>query len=135
MLGADKSGALKIWDRATGREIAATRLSDVFIWLIRFSPDGKHLAVVGLRSRLFSGEVRILDAESGRELLALKGHTFTVLDAAFSPDGQRLATCSADRTVRLWDLAAGQEILRLRGHSPRRVLLSPRLWPGGARLG
>jgi WD40 repeat protein/serine/threonine protein kinase len=117
VLGTDKSGTLKIWERATGRVTAATRLNDVFVWRIRFSPDGKRLVVVGVRHQSLSGEVRILDAESGRELLVLKGHTLNVTDAAFSPDGQRLATCSLDRTVRLWDLAAGQEILTLRGHA------------------
>jgi WD40 repeat protein len=117
LLGTDKSGALKIWERATGRVTAATRLDNVFVWRIRYSPDGKRLVVVGVRHQSLSGEVRILDAESGRELLALRGHTLNVTDAAFSPDGQRLATCSLDRTVRLWDLAAGQEILTLRGHT------------------
>ena len=117
LLGADKSGALEIWDRATGRVIAETRLSNVYFMRIRFSPDGKRLVVVGVRLQSLAGDARILDAESGRELLALQGHTLNVMDAAFSPDGERLATCSVDRTLRLWDLTAGQEILTLRGHT------------------
>ena len=117
LLGVDKSGAMKIWARASGRETVATELNNVYVIRIRFSPDGKRLALVGNRIPSLVGEVRILDAESGRELLSLKGHTVNVLDADFSPDGQRLATCASDHTVRLWDLAAGQEILTLRGHT------------------
>jgi WD40 repeat protein/serine/threonine protein kinase len=113
LLGADTSGTLKIWDMATGREIAATKLTDVSILVAQFSADGKRLAVAGLLGRLVTGEVRILDAETARELWSLKGHTLVLQDVVFSPDGLRLATTSHDHTVRLWDLTAGQEILKL----------------------
>ena len=113
LLGADQGGALKIWDIATGREIAATALNGLLVLVARFSADGKRLAVAGFVGQLSTGEVRILDAGDAREVWSLRGHTLPVLDVAFSPDGHRLATTSADRTVRLWDLAAGQEILKL----------------------
>jgi WD40 repeat protein len=113
LLGVDQSGALKIWDIATGREIAATALTGILVQVARFSADGKRLAVAGFVGHLATGEVRILDAADAREVWSFKGHTLPVLDVAFSPDGHRLATTSADCTVRLWDLAAGQEILKL----------------------
>ena len=113
LLGADEYGTLKIWDVATGREIAATKLTGVLIMCARFSADGKRLAVAGLFGQLVTGEVRILDAETAREVWSLKGHTLLVSDVAFSPDGLRLATASNDQTVRLWDLTTGQEILKL----------------------
>ncbi|MFI5460516.1 MAG: protein kinase [Isosphaerales bacterium] len=113
LLGADEYGALKIWDIATGREIAATRLTGVLIQVARFSADGKRLAIGGLLGQLLTGEVRILDAEDAREIWSLKGHTLLVDDAVFSPNGLRLATASGDETVRIWDLGTGQEILKL----------------------
>jgi WD40 repeat protein len=114
LLGVDWGGALKIWDTATGREIAATALTDVFTLVAQFSADGKRLGVGGHHLESLTGEVRILDAESAREIWSFKGHTFAVRDLAFSPDGRRLATTSyMDGTVRLWDLTAGQEILKL----------------------
>ncbi len=114
LLGADEHGTLKIWDFATGREIAAAKLTGVLILCARFSADGKRLAVAGALGQLATGEVRILDAETAREVWSLKGHTLTVRDVVFSPDGLRLATASRnDGTVRLWDLTAGQEILKL----------------------
>jgi WD40 repeat protein len=113
LLGADEYGTLKIWDIATGREIAATRLTGVLIMCARFSSDGKRLAVGGFVGQLLIGDVRILDAETTREVWSLKGHTLLALDVVFSPDGLRLATTSGDHTVRLWDLTTGQEILKL----------------------
>jgi WD40 repeat protein len=113
LLAAAWDEALKIWDIATGREIAATKLTGVRIFCARFSPDGNRVAVVGNIRPLITGEVRILDAETAREILSLKGHATSVNDVAFSPDGHRLATCGWDETVRIWDLTAGQEILKL----------------------
>jgi WD40 repeat protein/serine/threonine protein kinase len=113
LLGADEYGTLKIWDIATGREIAATKLTGVLIMRARFSADGKRLAVAGLLGQLLTGDVRILDAETAREVCSLKGHTLMVGDVVFSPDGLRLATTSGDHTVRFWDLTTGQEILKL----------------------
>ena len=47
LLGVDVSGTLKIWDFATGREVAATNVDRRLCPQVRFSRDGKRLAVVG----------------------------------------------------------------------------------------
>jgi WD40 repeat protein len=121
LLAAYQGGTLKLWDAVSGDEIAATKLSGIYIDQVRFSPDGKRLAVVGNLRRLLTGEVRILDAESLQEIRSLKGHTLNVMDVVFTPDGQRLATASYDRTVRIWDLATGQETLKLSGYEAFRI--------------
>jgi WD40 repeat protein/serine/threonine protein kinase len=113
LVAADPAGRVRIWHVATGRELAAARLDDMFMTHVRFSPDGSRLVVVGYLSRLLTGEVRILDADDLRELARLKGHTLMVTDVAFHPDGQRLATASDDATVRVWDLSLGQQTLKL----------------------
>jgi len=92
---------------------AKTKLDSTYVMRMRFSRDGKRLAVLGHLTRFLLGEVRILDGESGREQCLLKDHTLNVCDGFFSPDGQRLATVSLDRTIRVWDLNTNQEILRL----------------------
>jgi WD40 repeat protein/serine/threonine protein kinase len=124
-LAAWDAGAFKTWDLATGREIGPIDLKDVYISSLRFSPDGKQLAVVVGRGdpRLFGSlvtmvqpEVLILDAESGREVFPpLKGHAGRVLYLRFSPDGKRLATVGRYGPVRIWDIATGQETLTLKG--------------------
>jgi WD40 repeat protein len=115
LLGAGMSGNLKLWEFASGREVAATTLARMYIDMIRFSRDGTRVAVVGNRLGLLTGEVHILDAGSAREIWSLRGHILVAVDADFSPDGRRLVTASADRTVRIWDLGTGQEILKLSG--------------------
>ncbi len=112
LLSVDVSGNLKLWDFATGREVAAATLPGLYVRKIQFSRDGKRLAVTGATRPLEIGEVRILDAETAREVWSLKGHALRVEDADFTPDGLRLATASLDQTVRLWDLSTGQEILK-----------------------
>jgi WD40 repeat protein/serine/threonine protein kinase len=132
LLGANQSGVVRIWDPATGREIAATTLpGGSYIDTIRYSRNGELLAVVGHRRPVMTGEVRILDAASARELRSLRGHALNVLDADFSPDGRRLVTAGADRTIRFWDLGTGQESLKLSGDP---LVSTIRLVSGGRRL-
>jgi WD40 repeat protein/serine/threonine protein kinase len=132
LIGANESGVLKIWDFATGREIAATTLpGGSYVDTVRYSRNGALVAVVGHRRPVMTGEVRILDAGSAREIWSLRGHTLNVIDADFSPDGRRLATASADRTVQFWDLDTGQEILKLSGDP---LVSTVRFSSGGRRL-
>jgi WD40 repeat protein/tRNA A-37 threonylcarbamoyl transferase component Bud32 len=113
LLSVDVSGNLTLWDFATGREVAATKLTGgLYVRKVRFSRDGKRVAVTGTIRPLQTGDLRILDAETAREVWSLKGHSLRVEDADFTPDGLRLATASFDQTVRLWDLSTGQEILK-----------------------
>jgi WD40 repeat protein/serine/threonine protein kinase len=109
----DESGAVKFWDVGSGSLTATAKLGGMYVTRMRFSPDGKRLAVVGSLVQILSGEVRILDTDSGREIYSLKGHTLNVSDGVFSPDGKRLATISLDRAIRIWDVNTAQEILKL----------------------
>jgi WD40 repeat protein len=131
LLSVDVSGNLKLWDFATGREVAATTLPGLYVRKVQFSRDGKRVAVTGALRPLETGEVRILDAATAREVWSLKGHALRVEDADFTRDGLRLATASLDQTVRIWDLSTGQEILKWNepGHC-----LSIRFIAGGRRL-
>jgi len=73
LLGADDSGALKIWDPATGREIAATTLAGcLYTNTIRYRRDGALVAGVGHRVPVMTGEVRILDAGRACVLAAVE---------------------------------------------------------------
>ena len=118
VLGTAKGVPLKIWicDLATGRPMTKTLPDFTKSIRVRFSPDGKRLALVVFSGSRY-GEVPILDAETGDEILRLKGHNAIVVNVAFSPDSKRLASCGMDTTVRVWDLASGQETLMLKGHT------------------
>jgi len=71
---------------------------------VRFSPDGKLLAVGGYQ------EVRIIDSASGKPLATLSGHADYVRALAFSPDGRMLAAAGGPPQrggeIKIWDISS-----------------------------
>jgi WD40 repeat protein len=125
-------GELKLWDVASGRELATPRRGIGVFRRLAFSPDGHRLVLADGGSFADSGEAYVWDVETGRELFPLRGHTTNVHQATFSPDGTRIATASMDRTVKLWDAASGEEVFTLRGHTAG--VFSVAFSPDGHRL-
>ncbi len=82
---------------------------------IKFSPDGKLLAVGGYQN------VRMIDAEAGKVAAALAGHADLVRSIAFSPDGKWLAAAGGRPMVagevKIWDLETHQLRRTLQGHT------------------
>ena len=132
LAGADMKGRVKVWETTSGRETTSVQVSDIYMVAIRFSSNGKLLALVGNNLVLRSGEARIVDIDARREIMQLRGHAIVVNDVAFHPDGQRVATCSADGTIRIWDIPTGQEILTLKGSAD--AIGSIRFLAGGRQL-
>ena len=114
LASAGLDGAVRLWDPATGAELAALTGHTGAVATVAFSPDGRRLASAGL-----DGAVRLWDPATGAELAALTGHTGAVATVAFSPDGRRLASAGDDGAVRLWDPATGAELAALTGHADR----------------
>jgi len=79
-------------------EGAVARLGLRWIADVRFSPDGKYLAVAT------SLGVELRDPATLELVRFLQGHTGPVTSVAFSPDGKLLATGSWDGTVLIWDV-------------------------------
>jgi hypothetical protein len=119
--GDGKSGEVKIWDAASGRERLSLKHAGC-VEAVVFSPDMRRLATASRDNK-----VRVWDLDSGKELFALKGHRHPVSCLAFSPDGQRLASGGTDNTLKIWDAENGQELLSLSGHaySIRSLTFSP----------
>ena len=69
---------------------------------VKFSPDGKLLAVGGYQ------EVRLIDSASGKPLATLSGHADYVRSLAFSPDGKMLAAAGGPPQrggeIKIWDV-------------------------------
>lgn len=109
---------VRLWKLATGEEIWRKVTRPWTAFDLRFSPDGRTLALVGgLPGRLnTTGEVRLWEAATGKELKHFEGHRERVGCVAFSSDGRMLATGSQDNTVRLWEIATGQERRCFQGH-------------------
>jgi RNA polymerase sigma factor (sigma-70 family) len=79
---------------------------------VRFSTDGKRVAVVG-----DDAVGNVYDATNGKEVAALKGHRGIIFAVAFSPDGKKVVTGGDDTTARLWDAVTGKALAVLEGHT------------------
>jgi WD40 repeat protein len=139
--------ALKIWDTASGKELAAVPLT----LSVRGNPhvlsaDGTRLAI-GLTADLPDGkeqtELVIADATTGRRLATVSGQRGWPLSMAFSPDGTRVAAVvrpsdapradSPSGELIIYDAATGQQlhaISVIQGLTPRSAFS-----PDGARIG
>jgi tRNA A-37 threonylcarbamoyl transferase component Bud32/ribosomal protein S27E len=123
---------LRWWD--VGSALAAKEL-DVDGEVLRFSPDGRRLAV-----RSAAGEesttLSILDAASGETLATLQTGPH-VGQALFSPDATRLAALrtvpeaplSSPRLVEIWDIGQGQRTGNGRLYARWRSLPTESDWP------
>jgi WD40 repeat protein/predicted Ser/Thr protein kinase len=118
---------VRLWDTATGRELATLRGHTEAVTCVAFSPDGKALASGGL-----DATVRLWDVAARREQAILKGHTGAITAAAFGPRGPLLATSSQDGTTRLWDPATKEVRSVLKGH--RGAVLCLAFAPDGKEL-
>ena len=122
-------GKARLWDAATGAQLAEFNGHKQFIWSTAFSPDGRLLATG-------SGDktAKLWEAATGRELFTLTGHSNRVGAVAFSPDGKRLATCGRDDTVKLWDVTTGQELMSIWGGEQSVYTTALAFSPDGKKL-
>ena len=74
----------RLWDAATGKEIAVLRGHDDTVRSAAFSPDGTRVVTAS-----DDKTARLWDAATGKEIVALRGHDNTVWSAAFSPEPRR----------------------------------------------
>ncbi len=94
------SNDARVWDAATGKEIAMLRGHvQPVVLSAAFSPDGARVVTAS-----DDRTARVWDAATGKEIAVLRGHEGSVASAAFSPDGARIVTASDDRTARVWDM-------------------------------
>ena len=102
---------LKVWDAASGAELATLTGHAGYVEAAAYSPDG---------TRIVSGSadhtLKVWDAATGAELATLTGHAGDVEAVAYSPDGTRIVSGSY-KTLKVWDAASGAELATLTGHT------------------
>ena len=91
---------------------------DEYVYMIRFSPDGKTLATAA-----GDNVVRVWNW-STRELLYTLEHDAAVYAAVFSASKDLLATGSGDGKVTLWKASTGQQIAQRQEHADAIYCLS-----------
>jgi WD40 repeat protein len=112
-------GRVTIWDLAAGKPVKM--LTNVLgaVNDLKFSPNGKLLAVAGGQPSA-RGDLRLFDTTEWKLQQSLGGHLDTVACVSWNADGTKLLSASFDKTVRLWDVKDAKEAKTLHtftGHS------------------
>jgi WD40 repeat protein len=123
--GGQKRPDLRLWDVASGQQLAELTGHTDLIFRVAAGPGGKG-ASCG-----FDRTLRIWDLNGRKELHCIELPD-RALCLAFSPDGALLASGGEDKIIRLWDLSNYQEAYQLTGH--RADVLGVAFTPDGRRL-
>lgn len=110
---------LKLWDVATGKELAEYKGLKGPIYSVAFSPDGKLLAIGGNIGKE-NNEIVLWDIEKKKKYAVLTGHRGIVHKVVFSHDGKLLASAGGSERngeLRLWDVKRLREVARLKEHT------------------
>jgi WD40 repeat protein/type II secretory pathway pseudopilin PulG len=102
-------GVVELWDTAKQTLIARLSNDPKQAWIVwcEFSPDGKLLATVDTRSRVY-----LWDASTGQLLRQVEPRPDTrYISIRFSGDGRLLATANEDAgVISVWDTATGSRV-------------------------
>ncbi len=102
---------VKLWDVATGTNIATLEGHSSWVHSVAFSPDGTMLA-----SGSDDETVKLWDVATRDNIATLEGYGGPVYSVAFSSDGTMLAS-GARGIVELWEVATRRNVATLEGHS------------------
>ena len=83
---------------------------------VRYSPDGKLIAVAG-GTPAQSGELQIWNVESAKLVLSVPVGFDTIYGASWSPDGTKIAVGCGDNSVRAFDTKTGAQVLFQGAHN------------------
>lgn len=103
---------LKLWNLATGKEIATLEGNAGSVHSVAISSDGRTVA-----SANGDKTIKLWNSVTGQEIRTLYGHSSSVESIAMSPNNKILASGSFDGNIKLWDLPSGKEIATLNSHS------------------
>lgn len=95
-----------------GNKSIAIQTSGVTVTDVRFSPDGKLLAIAYL-----DGSISLLDTGNWRRKIRIVAHSGAVNSLHFSSDSRYLLSAGADKVATIWMAANGKKLRDFVGHS------------------
>jgi RNA polymerase sigma factor (sigma-70 family) len=100
-----QSKPLELRDADSGRLLGALPSKNSL--RVRFSPDGKRLAVAAN----YPGGVELWDIATQKQVRAWRADSPQFVEhLVFSADGRRLLTADSDKRLRLWDVETGRQL-------------------------
>ena len=111
---ADVGGLLHQFSVPSFKKIRSQRGDGRLLIHAVFSPNGQHVAAVGLGCRVNLFDAKTLSPVTTKQFTQTAKYLCSV---QYTPDGKRIATGSPDGTVRLWDVDSGEELLKFRAYS------------------
>ncbi|TFK97759.1 Quino protein amine dehydrogenase [Pterulicium gracile] len=112
IVSGSRDHTVRVWDTATGEQVAKMDGHSNSVHSVSFSPDGTRI-VSGSRDHT----VRVWDTTTGEQVAKMDGHNGCVWSVSFSPDGTCIVSGSHDHTVQVWDTATGEQVAKMDGHS------------------
>lgn len=122
---ADSFGELKLWDVATGKELATFAGHTREVNACVFSPDGTQIVSASSHTTM-----KLWDATTGKELASFASQSRYAAGSsanacAFSPDGKQIVSGGSNiggMDLRLWDSASGREVATIAGNTNSAVI-------------
>jgi WD40 repeat protein len=115
--GASGSGAIRLWDPATGTPVWSADGRAAEALAVAFAPDGSSLATAGA-----DGLIELRDPRTGSVVRTLAGHQGGATSVAFSGDGAVVCGGGADEGAYLWEARTGRPIQTIRPEKSLREL-------------
>src|SRR5262249_12401300 len=104
LASASADRTVRLWEVATGREMAVLRGHENSVWPVVFSPDGRRLASTDRDDRA----VRLWDPTAGALVAVLSEQALYALNLTFSPDSRFVSTQGQKGVAYLWETDTGK---------------------------
>jgi WD40 repeat protein/tRNA A-37 threonylcarbamoyl transferase component Bud32 len=111
---AGQDRTVRLWDPASGQQLAKLEGHTNEVNWAAFSPDGKMLATAS-----DDGTVGLWDVPTRRYQRQLFRTNIPIVGVAFAPDGEHLAVSQHDGTLRLFEFRSGSEQASIHAHAER----------------